>query len=260
MRHEVTRCVLLLLAAAVGLGGCASGPPLPTYPWAGPDHALAVLSDRAQQIHGISAQCTIMVQTPKHDSITLDGAMAARQPDRFRVQAWKFDQNVMDLTLRDGHAWLWLDPRAADAADYLKRTSGRTPWLGPLMQQLNSASAKVIDDGAAGGVLIVSWPLEAVMPPGSDDAASLRGWSLIMRVDRPTLTIRELSVSDPQGRIVQRIKLDHYTLLSPQGIAWPLRIQASGRVNMTLRLSDVELNPDLPDAAFTPSPQATQLH
>ena len=46
--------LIVLLAALALLSGCST--PLPTYPWQGPDAAVAVLAGRTGKIHAVRAR------------------------------------------------------------------------------------------------------------------------------------------------------------------------------------------------------------
>ncbi len=246
------------LATLLVLTACRTAPSVPEQHWPGTRAALQTLADRAATVESLSARCDMAIQTPENGTVSLDGAMVLAAPDRMRVQAWKFDQRVFDLTMRDGGVWLWADERAGDVRNHFPAGGGASGagavWLGPLIEPVDPDLATVIEDDPAGGTLTVRYPI-------GDNAD---GWSWIAEIDRATITYRELRVHDPQQRVVQRLRLTDYAMLGdPQlggkPLPWPMRLTARGRINAELSLSDVELNPDLPDAAFEPPARAQPI-
>src|SRR5690606_32889224 len=101
---------------------------------------------------------------PDAGAVTLDGAFAVTErPARFRLQAWKFDQRVLDLTANEGGDWWWADERAKDIDRFLPREGGATPWLGPLLAPLDAEAAEVVSEGALSGVMTARWPLSGLV-------------------------------------------------------------------------------------------------
>lgn len=250
-----SRVVPLLLLVALWLSGCTTLEPLPTHDWPGTDAALAIVSNRAETLQSMSARCDITIDPPDHDSVRIEGAMAAAKPDRFRLQAWKLGQKLIDLTIREDGIWLWTDPRAERVRDTLPTgTSGAhfvTSWLGPLLSPFDTSTVEVLcGEGTRDRLLVVQWPI----PPTV--GAEPSGFYWRVEIDRPTQTIRSMRVIDPQGATTQTITLDRYRMIGDT--PWPTQWRADGKVTMKVRMSEIELNPQLPPAAFKPARQATR--
>ncbi|HWB54091.1 MAG TPA: hypothetical protein VG722_07860, partial [Tepidisphaeraceae bacterium] len=96
----------LMLSACALLLGCAHETSLPTYDVHTTADALQILRARADGIHTISAQGTIILTRPSGDSIHLDAALVARSPKYLHLRAWKFNQTVFDLTLTPHGLWM----------------------------------------------------------------------------------------------------------------------------------------------------------
>lgn len=253
-RHGWLSVVVAL--ASLLVAGCRAADPLPTYEWAGPGHAVEVLAERARRVDGVAARCTITVDAPERGPVSIDGLLVAQKPGQMRLQTWKFDQQVFDLVLRGEEVWLWTSEEAKDVDRHLPEGPNTGLWLNPLMVPLDPAAAKIVEDDAGAGRLTLRWPLAALQaerPAGAIDADTI-GWSLLVEIDRPTLTIREMRVLDAARQTVQTVRLERYRLV--QQLPWPTRLIASGKFDMQLRMDDVELNPDLPATAFVPRADA----
>jgi acyl-CoA synthetase (AMP-forming)/AMP-acid ligase II len=252
----LTRLLPLLLVLLLWSAGCASVQPLPILPWPGTDEALAIISARAEQVRTMSARCDITIDPPDESPVRVEGAMVAAKPDRFRMQAWKLNQKLIDLTVREDGIWLWTDPRAAQIGDNLPAgmSDGSRfveSWMGPLLSPFDVASVEVLaGEGERDKLLTVRWPI----PPEQGNEATGYYWRLL--IHRPTLTIREMHIINSQGVAVQSVELDRYRMID--GIPWPTQWDAQGKVAMRVRMSEIELNPQLPDTAFSPPRQATR--
>lgn len=246
-RLSVLVGLMLLLVA-----GCRSTEPLPTYDWAGPAHALEVLAERARQVDGVAARCTITVEAPERGPVTIDGLLVAQKPGQMRLQTWKFDRQIFDLVIRGEDMWLWTSGEAEELDRHLPKTTGADFWLNPLLEPLDPTTATVVEDDARSGRLTLSWALAA--PQGDEANKGAETWSMLVEVDRATLTIREVRVLDASRNAVQSVRLERYRLV--QDVPWPTRLIASGQFDMQLRMDDVELNPDLPPTAFVPRADA----
>lgn len=246
---------VMCLAVATGVaaaGGCRSLPPLPAHEWQGSEVALQTLATRAERVSGVAVQCEITVDPPDAGAVTLEGAFAVTEdPPRLRLQAWKFDQSVLDLTATEEGVWLSADERAKDVERFLPEGGGAAPWLGPLLTPLDPAAAEVLSEGDADGTLVARWPLRALLGEGS----GAEGW-VTLEVDRATLTIREVIFADSEGAVVQRLSLGRYVMLGD--VPWPTRLSASGQMELRIKLQETELNPDLPAGAFRPPSHAVK--
>ena len=240
----VSPLLLLLLVSA----GCHNTEELPTYPRMSAGETQRMLAERAHCIKTVSAEGIITMTRPDGESIRFDGALAMAPPDRARLRAWKFGQAVFDLTLTREAAWL-VAPSDASRADDIKKAGARA---GELARTFADLSGRFFDS-----------TLEVKMPKETDAIyvfvrRNADGSSLWCTVDRKTLTTWSYELLDPSGKQRFRLSLDRYALV--QGIAFPHRITAvseTGTVQVGLR--DVELNSELPDAAFTPPRRAEKL-
>lgn len=256
MRGRLIRNIALLTLSGI-LGACRTAPPPTQTDWPGTPAALRVLADRADAVDSFSTASSIKAQAPDGENIYLDGVLIVAKPDRMRIQAWKFTQRVLDLTVRGDEMWVWADQRAGDLSDRFSATpAGGGTWLGPLLEPIDPDAAEVVFDDPETGILTVRFPMGGVPE---------NGWSWLAEIDRETITYRELRVLDPDQEVIQRLVLDEYGLFDADGsadateIPWPQRIRATGRVTIDLRLDDLELNPDLPTQAFDPPENAERL-
>lgn len=251
-----------LLSLLMLLGACRSAPPLPEHPWEGPEAVLTTLRERVRDLQGLSAECHLRLRDPDHGSVSLDGALALQDPGSVRLQTWKFDQTVFDLVLHEGRLSLWSHARLRETTDPLLddlaaqlAEQGRTDLPLPTPLTLGTLLApptdgiRLLASGAGKQAMVVRWPLQAATSPHSAEVEA--------HIDPTTRTLRELHFLDPQGQVAQKLVLDRYESVGDR--LWPTRLRGTGRLNATVRLWNIEPNPDLPPAAFTPPRGARHL-
>jgi len=228
------------------LGGCAPREHLPAYQWVNGPTALRDLAARAQAVHSASAQCQITLTRSNGQSVRLDGAVVMQPPDRVRLRAWKLGQAVFDLTINRDGVWMVLpdDPQAkqrvipagANAAE-MART-----WALFSGEFFSASDAKMIDKGGL-RIVVERW---------------IEGKKIDCEVERATLTPRLYVLSDSSG--VKRFTLNEGEYQVIGGVPWPTRLVArSDSGTIDLKLQDVELNGELPPAAFVPPRRAQKM-
>jgi outer membrane lipoprotein-sorting protein len=82
--------------------------------------------------------------------------------------------------------------------------------------------------------------------------------AVVCEVDRRTLTPRKYSMLDDRGATRFTLTMDRYRQFGD--VVWPMRLVAvsdGGTVEVELR--EVDVNPELPGAAFTPPRRAEKL-
>lgn len=234
-----------VLAAATLLSGCASAPPLPTYPAMSDIDALATIAERQATVKSISAECDLDLTDAQGQRVSLDGVLVAEPPGSVRLRAWKFGHAVFDLTLNEGKGWVVL-PDEGPAAGKM---------------DINKMPAQRVGDAL--NLLGASF-FRTAKPTGGDAATlTARGSALgsddvVCEIDRLTLTPRRFVVGADGGAMTSELLLDRY---SPSGgIVWPMRMRLkspAGEVVVTVR--EVELNGEVPGGAFTPPQRAKAL-
>ncbi len=235
------------MVVALVLGGCA--PDVPEFAWIGHDAALEVISERARSVETLAGVCIVVLHDPQGGSVTLDGAIAARPPDHFRLQGWKFAKKVLDLTVTPDGTWLEGEHGADGAAE------DRATFEGLDAHGVAEAWALATTDVLAGGPVQIddaggpTFEVRAALPE--------QDRSVVYTVDRRTLTVTECRVLDARGDARHVMTLDRYRLID--GIAWPTRIAGTfGARRFVLELSDIELNGALVPAAFVPPLRAVR--
>jgi outer membrane lipoprotein-sorting protein len=237
-----------LLAVVAFTVGCApSHPPLPTYPRMDAQATLRRLAQRTAMVRTVSAACLLTLTRANGESVRLDGAIAMRVPSDVRLQAFKFGQKVFDLTLTKKSLWLETPEDSRHRSQILPAGTSAAQ----LARGLSLFGGRVFEGSGvevtefSDQTIVVRKPLEG-------------GQTMTATVDRPTLTVREYRLFDPQGRRRFSLKLDDYREFNQ--IVWPTRITAvseSGRINADL--NDVTLNGELPAAAFIPPRRAQRV-
>lgn len=266
--------MVALLASAL-LAGCAhEREKIPVYPRLPEAAALKILRDRSHAIRSISAQGSITLTRPNGDAVRLDTVIVLRPPDHARLRAWKFSQAVFDMTLTPDGLWMIVSKNDEHRRELLAAGSnaGRLTrrWLQLITGSFDNPKLALRGDS---GRLFSKQP--------SDDSTTIS-----CEIDRATLTPRRYTVNDSGGTARFTLTLSDYAEF-PLGnggagfqpassrpstqdagskpalqkmIVWPRKIEAvseSGRILVELR--EVEINGDLPPAAFHPPARAEKL-
>lgn len=240
MTREILLCICLCAC------GCAAErEDLPRFNWTDDQTALRILSQRAKSVRTVSAAALLTLTRPDGQSVRLDAAIAMSLPDNsVRLQAWKFNQKVFDLTLASNG--LWVESPKDEAGP--QRTLSASLSAAPLARALSlfggdlfeGPGVQVIDHG--GGQFLIRKRLD-------------QGQTIDAYVDRALLVVRRYRLIDESGVARFTLTARHYHDL--HGLVWPTKLTAQsdyGQVDLELR--DVELNGQIPAAAFVPPPGA----
>ncbi len=202
--------------------------------------ALHVLSDRARAIHTVSSEALVTLTRKDGQTVRFDAALVMEPPERARMQAFKFGQTVLDLTITPAGVWLLTsDIQKEETFSVGVRTGEMThQWMRLATGLIDEANVSANNRGA--NLLI--------------QETKTNGTTIASLIDRKTLTIREVIGRDRNGR--QRFELTFARLSQFNSVVWPRRIEAvsdAGRILIELR--DVEINGQVPEGAFKPPPR-----
>jgi hypothetical protein len=240
----------LLIACFIALiGGCAKSPPpenIPAYPLMDVPSGLRTLADRAREVHTLSGEGLLTLTRPHGERVRLDAALAMQPPQRTRIRAWKFGHAVFDLTVTPDGVWI-VSPDDSQRKEQI-RAAGVS--AGQLARTWSVLSGGFFDE-------------PGLIPHATDAQLVVRRErpgepTVVCEVDRRTLTPRHYTLLDDRGRTRFSLALDQYQTFG--GVVWPTHLVAKsdgGTVDIALRKVDV--NPDLPAAAFTPPRRAEKL-
>ena len=67
---------------------------------------MAVLEQRSQAIHTVSAQGLVTLTRDNGDTVRMEAVMVLQRPDFARLRAWVFGQAVFDMTLTPDGLWV----------------------------------------------------------------------------------------------------------------------------------------------------------
>lgn len=254
--------ITLLAITIVAPWGCSSAP-LPTYPWKDRDTALRLMAENAGRLHSVQSSARLVLTDADANRVTLDAAIVAAPPDRFRLRAWKLGHAVLDLTLTPDGVWVKSDQhgpartgRATAGLLSLNAAAIAESWPlftgGPFARAGPDVGSRVeaTDDG--GPTFILRWPANTADPahPAGDAVFTCE-------VDRRTLTARRYGVLDASGVERAVLKLAGYRDFG--GISFPTCIEAAGADGAVLvLLDDTELNTPLAPDAFVPPADAVK--
>ncbi|MHC4908125.1 MAG: LolA-like protein [Planctomycetota bacterium] len=244
---RVSAAPLLLIPSAAWMISCASAPAPAVIRWTNESDALATITARAASVERVSAACAVTLDDPDRGRVTLEGALVSRLPDHLRLQCWKLSRKVIDLTAIPAGVWLET-PQDDEHAENIEMSLFADGWLAEAWALatgsiLDRDGVTVRDDGE---------PTFEARVPLADPPRTV-----FYTIERTTLTPIACRVLDVDGRERFAMTLERYRLID--GIAWPTRITGTGEQHrFELRLSDVELNGELPNAAFTPPAGAVQ--
>lgn len=237
--------VALPICLLEGLIGCARTETIPAYPRMSEPAAMHMLADRAHAITAVSTEAMVTLTRNDGQTVRLDAALVMQPPQRARLRAYKFGQAVFDITLTPDGIWM-----LASDNSHRDQTISAGTQSADLTRQWMRLATGLFDDGKvtaenSGGDLRIQEP----RPDGS---------TLVCRIDRKTLTIRDVLERDQNGRRRFALKFADYSEFA--GVVWPRRIEAisdAGRILVELR--DVEINGPIPAQAFKPPARAEKL-
>ena len=232
LRATMTLCLFL--------AGCNSEH-IATYPPMSDQQATQILIDRSQAIKTVSAQGLVTLERPTGQTIRLDAAMAIQPPANARLRAWKLGQAVLDITVTPQGVWV-VAPQQ-DPTRLGDHTANATrQWLRLMTGTFENAGVIADDNGP-----------RLVLKLAADNGATI-----ICEIDRNTLTARRYILRDGEDWQQFTLTLSQYADFA--GIPWPQKIEAegpSGRI--TIDLNEIEINGELPSAAFHPPARAVKL-
>lgn len=228
----------------VCMTGCAER--LPTYPWIDEAHAMKLMTERAAGIKTLSSPCRIVLTDPKRGPTQLEGAIAARTTGFLRLRAWKFSQPVLDITLTPEGLWLYI------AEDNDESRGPRSPFADLTAQRLRQGWSF-----ATGSILLDGWTWSI---PNSNRSVELEresdsGGLIRCEVDRPSLTLRRCTMTEPSDAAPWTLTLDRYRTFDELLVPTYL-VLGSVHGTITVILDDPSLNDEIPPSAFDPPRRA----
>jgi outer membrane lipoprotein-sorting protein len=236
---------LLLAVACLPLISCRAPDPIPTYPLAPAAESFDRMQQRSAQMRDVSGEGEITLSSSDGNSVRFDAAFALAPPDRARVRAWKFGQAVLDLTVTQDGAWLFL-PRTDEHAASLRAAAGDASralheWLALLSNRP--------DNGATN---VQTTPTEFIVTRNAAE-----GSTITSIIDRATLTPRQYIVRDDAGRRRFALALEAYRVAG--STVWPTKVKASApNGKFIIELRDVLIN-QAPSRAFDHPARAERL-
>jgi outer membrane lipoprotein-sorting protein len=246
LRDRATRAVILILLFT--LTGCANKDEesIPTSPLTDPATTLHELANRAKQVHTLSGEGLITLTRPDGQSVRLDAAIIMRPPDYARVRAWKFNRALFDLTVTPDGVWA-VTPDDPQRKDQMKSAGVSAAKLAKTWSVL---SGGFFDD--PGLTAEDHGPQLLIRRTTSGEP------TVVCEVNRDTLTPRRYLMLDDAGKQRFSLTLSRYKQFGQ--IVWPTRLIAESEGgNVEVELRDIQINPDLPDAAFVPPRRAEKL-
>lgn len=227
--------------ASLLLTGCSA--PISEYPWTTDQAALHALAERAAMVRTIEARCDVLLRDAGGERIALDGALAARLPDHFRVRAWKLNHAAFDLTTTPQGVWIDAPESHGSSGVISRDLDLRLAWS--LASGVFLQEDLLITERSAGEVTLVERTTASDRPP------------VVCVVDARTLTPRRYEVRSSSGEIVYTVHLDRYRHYG--AIIWPERIAfESGAGTMTIDIQEAEFNGELAPLAFDPPRRAVR--
>ncbi|MBC7772600.1 MAG: hypothetical protein H7210_08920 [Pyrinomonadaceae bacterium] len=244
-RPQITSCRFMMGGLLlISLSGCASE--LPTYPPMADADALGLIAARMDSVRSISASADLSLTSVEGETVSLDGAFAARPPKRARLRAWKFGSPVLDLTIVPEGAWVYAVARDGSAStEMTKLPAAGVSQSIELLSGAYFSGARPVASESTSTTLVVAGPAL-----GREDVRC--------EIDRATLTPRRFVLAPPGDGKDMEIVLDRYALFGD--IVWAGRMQFRGPGGtIMIRFADLELNGEIAENAFVPPGRATRL-
>ncbi len=245
-----------LLTSCALTSGCATDAnfnPLPTYTALSDRDSLSLVAARQTLIKTVSARCDIVLTDPQGQTVNLDGALLAipvtPTGPNVRLRAWKLGQAVFDITLTSGQAWLIApdNPRvpnpneSPNPAQTSRRIAAALDFIGPAFFESATITSST-------PIVITATSAPTNLP------------ETLCVIDRATLTPQRFTTgfTSSTPTATSEIIFSDYRLVS--GIPWAhhLHLTSPGGT-VSISMSDVELNVELPPSAFVPPARARQL-
>jgi hypothetical protein len=237
--------LFLTMLALASAGGCA--PAIAHYEWTTDEAALAELARRSALVRTVEASCSISMHDEGGRDVTLDGALVARNPDEFRLRAWKLQHAAFDITA--GPDGIWIDAPSPNREHDIDPAA-----LGKGIKEAWSMFA----GGFLQGPLVIDrerTPTGALMLMEAKSADDL-----ITRcvVDCRTLAPLRYEAIGPDGAPRYVIRLERHRQFGE--IVFPQRITfEDGSRRIAIDLDDVEFNGEPNPLAFKPPSRAVRL-
>jgi len=237
---HVMRNAALIITSLVGLlaGGCGSA--LPKYEWPGHDAAMEHLVERGRAVRSVAGSCTIHMQSAGAGGTSLDGAIAARNPGYLRLRAWKFSHAAFDLTMTPEGLWLMTGADAQNDAPEINFNAIAKAWFllsGEYFQSAHEATTTT---------------REHIVKGTNADGATVR-----CVINRRTLTPQLFEYLDSHDVAQASLVLERHREVD--GHVWPMRmVFFSDEARIVINFRDVEINDDIPPAAFRPPSRAVR--
>lgn len=241
---KATCTMVLFIAACAACVLCGCSANLPVYPTMSDADAVALIATRLHHVRSISASADLTLTSGSGQTVSLDGALVARPPERARLRAWKFGSPVLDLTIVPEGVWAYAASRdASPSADMTKLPAQGVSRSIEMLSGAYFDRARPMPQESTDVTLVV-----VGQAFGRDDVRCA--------IDRATLTPRRFWLTGDGQKL--EILLDAYELIGT--IAWARRMEFRGPDGMIeIRLGGIELNGELPENAFVPPARATRL-
>ena len=243
MKRLFARSAVMLISASILMvaGGCREAVPVQAGVLTDAQ-VLAAVRSRDAKISTFSNAGTVLLTRADGKHVAMDAVLVGARPGLLRLRSYKMGSAVFDLTLLPDATWMWQSRRAGrEPLDLPTFDANAVPIWRMLIGSLPEAEGRVLI--SSNGRL--DW-----------EAATGAG-RIIVTIDRATATVQQYRFIAGDGS-EHHIQLGEYFLVDD--IAWPGRIAiASDRGRIEIKVSDAEVNPQLPDGAFTPVDGATRL-
>lgn len=245
-RSAATLAFVLLLG--LPLGACATR--LPTYPPMSDAQALSTIAKRLDATHTLSASTDVKLTDARGQTITLDGALVARPPSTARLRAWKLGTPVLDLTILPDGVYAFAASREGAPSEQnpqAKLTALPAAGIAQSVELLSGtyfANATPVPERSDASTLVVR-------------GSALGSTEVLCSIDRRTLTPRRFML--PTAGKAMELRLSDYALINAAPFAQRIDFLAPDGGSIVIHLHEIELNTELPAAAFTPPSRATRL-
>lgn len=234
--------LMVALCLAIALFGCAAPHRMPD------SHASHSIDSHASMAQSVLARCRLTLIDTAGKRISFNGTLIAQGDGLMRIETWKFTRPVVDVTLVDNQLWVSVgkvvtgsareELRAAAGdmgAAWKLFTSDATSW-GARLTAADSTEGNVefLTTPAADGSQVLTTVSQATGLPSKHDLRDIHG-----------LSIRSLEIREYEFK---------------NGAAWPRQmVFRSSRGVITLAMSSLRMNAELPEDGFVPPAGAELL-
>ncbi len=214
------------------LHGCRA--PVPVQPGRSTSEVVADVRARTDRVSRFAVTGSATLTGHGGKRVSLDTVLIAQNTGMVRLRTYKMGSAAFDLTILPDAVWVWQSRRLDQPIDIPAFTTADLPlWtmlVGGLPESMSGRAVRKPDH--------IAW------------IAKIDDGEFTTMLDPDSAVVTSYIFARKNGQR-HAIELDRYRMVGE--VAWPGRVRVLGQQGeIVIRLSNIEIDPDLPGDAFTP--------